>query len=165
MEKVVKVKSTKEMAKLGRQIGKRLSGGEVLLLAGSLGAGKTTLAKGILEGAGVKKGFSPTFILDATFPIKGKKNLKEIHHLDLYRLKDKAELLTLGVYDTVGNQDAVVIIEWADRFPEYFASLLKNGRINARIDKLKGNERSLYFSARGKQHENLLKNIFIDFNR
>lgn len=145
MKKELAVKTEAELTALGETIGNNLSGGEVIELAGPLGAGKTTLAKGILKGAGAAAGFSPTFILNATFPVSGKDRLKEIHHLDLYRLKDASELTTLGLYDIIGQPYAAVIIEWADRFQiehvkDKITIVITPGSDGSRKLKITGNE-------------------------
>jgi tRNA threonylcarbamoyladenosine biosynthesis protein TsaE len=116
MQTRIIAENEEQMHALGKCIGQNLRGGEKIALICNLGAGKTTLAKAVLEGAGIeKKGSSPTFILDAVYKVE-KDNLSEIHHLDLYRLKDKSELLTLGLMDLLNEKDVAVLVEWADRF-------------------------------------------------
>ncbi len=163
MKKVIKVKNEEKMTKLGQVIGQCLQGGEVVALIGNLGAGKTTLAKGILKGTGVKRGFSPTFILDATFKTK-RAALKEIHHLDLYRLKSAEELIPLGVYDAIGRPESAFIIEWADRFPELLKAFPKMGKMTIIIKEVLGNERSLLVQTTGKKHEKILDYIASHLN-
>lgn len=141
------------MEHLGDILGQNLKGGEVIELVGPLGAGKTTLAKAILKGAGVKtSGFSPTFILNATFTVPGRGRLKEIHHLDLYRLKNESELTTLGLYDIMGRPNTATIIEWADRFP---VKSLKD-KITIEISPQKDGRRLVKIT----DDENIWQNIF-----
>ena len=123
-----KIGSAREMTALGKALGKNLKGGEIIELIGPLGAGKTTLAKGILAGAGAASGFSPTFVLDAVHKT-AKRKIREIHHLDLYRLKSPDELITLGLEDLTNQKNTVLVIEWAERFK----LLPKNDKLKARI--------------------------------
>ena len=99
--------SPEEMRELGRQIGKILMPGEVLGVVGELGAGKTHLTQGIMEGLGSSDAAaSPTFSL----------RLRACH-FDFYRLKDESELLGIG-WDEYLDGDAVLIVEWANLFPD-----------------------------------------------
>ncbi|HHV79380.1 MAG TPA: tRNA (adenosine(37)-N6)-threonylcarbamoyltransferase complex ATPase subunit type 1 TsaE [Firmicutes bacterium] len=112
-------KSEKDTLELGRSIGRLLKGGEVICLAGPLGAGKTCLARGILEGAGVRSGIrSPSF--NIMYLHKGR---IPVYHFDVYRLDDPSEAWELGLDEAVGG-DAAVIIEWADRLGDWAKSHL-----------------------------------------
>ena len=100
--------SEEQTIRLGEDIGKNLQGGEVLCLKGDLGAGKTTLVKGIAKGMGILEGYqvrSPTFTIVNEYPTqKG-----ALIHIDLYRVKD------VQVEEFLGK--GVVVIEWAENFP------------------------------------------------
>ncbi len=105
--------SEEESIALGRRIAERLPRRAVVLLIGGLGAGKTTLAKGIAEGLGAATAdevSSPTFTLIHEYGPR-------LYHMDLYRLETAAELATLGL-DEIFDRDAVVLIEWGERFPD-----------------------------------------------
>lgn len=93
-------------------------------MIGNLGAGKTTLAKGIVEGLGASAAdevSSPTFTLIHEYS-------PSVHHIDLYRLETAAEAATLGL-DDIFDREAVVLIEWGERFPE----LMPPDRIEIRL--------------------------------
>ena len=97
---------------LGRQIARELPSRAVVLLIGNLGAGKTTLAKGIVSGLGAAapdEVSSPTFTLIHEYG-------PNVYHIDLYRLDEEREVATLGL-DEIISRDAVVLIEWGERFP------------------------------------------------
>lgn len=100
------------MVALGREIAATLAGGEVLGLVGDLGAGKTHLVRGILEGLGAgDPAASPTFSLvhehsDGRVPAA---------HFDFYRMKSPDEALGMG-WDEYLAGGAVLLVEWADRF-------------------------------------------------
>lgn len=115
----------KKTRDIGRTLATHLLPGDILLLHGELGAGKTTLVKGIAEGLGVKDEItSPTFTLMNVYEIKseivGREN-QHLIHIDTYRLEEPQELLDIGVTDYLGASDTICIIEW----PEKIASLLE----------------------------------------
>lgn len=106
--------SEEETIELGQRIARELPRRAVVLLIGNLGAGKTTLAKGIVSGlsaAPVEEVSSPTFTLIHEYG-EGR-----VYHIDLYRLDTAAEVATLGL-DEIFDREAVVLIEWGERFPE-----------------------------------------------
>jgi len=108
--------SEEETLALGEHIASLLPRKAVVLLTGDLGAGKTTLAKGIVKGLGAAAAedvSSPTFTLIHEYgdPVR-------VYHIDLYRLDHPRELATLGL-EEIFEREAVVIVEWADKFPEY----------------------------------------------
>ena len=104
--------SEEETVALGRRLAAELSG--VVLLIGDLGAGKTTLAKGIVEGSGVATAdevSSPTYTLIHEY---GEEN--PVHHVDLYRLDEEREAGRLGLEELFAG-GGLVLLEWAERFP------------------------------------------------
>lgn len=107
--------SPEETFALGEKLGKSCQGGEVILLLGNLGAGKTCFTQGLAYGLGVKgKVNSPTFNLMKIYKIK----LGTLCHIDAYRLNSGHDLEMIGVDDYLGRQDSVVVIEWAERVKE-----------------------------------------------
>jgi tRNA threonylcarbamoyladenosine biosynthesis protein TsaE len=98
---------------LGERLAVELPRRGVVLLIGNLGAGKTTLAKGIAKGRGAAEHdevSSPTFTLIHEYGAG-------VYHIDLYRLDEAREVATLGL-DELFDRDALVLIEWGERFPE-----------------------------------------------
>jgi tRNA threonylcarbamoyladenosine biosynthesis protein TsaE len=97
--------------RLGRRLGALLRPGDVVGLIGDLGAGKTRLARGACEGAGVDPGdvSSPTFAIVQTY-----RGRLPVHHADLYRVGDADELFATGFVDLLGGEGAM-LVEWADR--------------------------------------------------
>lgn len=110
-------KTEKQTFNLGKKIARSLKGGEVLALTGDLGAGKTIFTKGLAEGLGVKKIVtSPTFILMNVYNVRNQKSeIKNLVHIDCYRLNDASELEDIGATEYFGQVDTVVIIEWAEK--------------------------------------------------
>lgn len=109
----LKVVSADETRDLGRQISELLKGGEILLLNGPLGAGKTCLIQGLCEGLAVtEEVVSPTFTLVNTYPGRLK-----VHHLDFYRVEEGDDLTDIGVpdiLDEVWDGEAVLLVEWPE---------------------------------------------------
>lgn len=100
-----------ELVDWGRRLGKQVNPPLVITLSGDLGAGKTTLARAICEGFGVREDVtSPTFALVHTYEApRG-----PVHHLDLYRLDGPRDLQNIA-WDDLLSARALVIIEWPDR--------------------------------------------------
>jgi tRNA threonylcarbamoyladenosine biosynthesis protein TsaE len=119
--------SEAETIALGEQLARELPRRGVVLLIGNLGAGKTTLAKGIVHGlcaTPADEVSSPTFTLIHEF------GNGLVFHIDLYRLDELRELATLGL-DEIFDRDAVVLIEWGERFPEILPRMRTEIRIRA----------------------------------
>lgn len=105
------VKNATEMMAIGEQIGKLLRGGEVIELVGDVGAGKTTLVKGIGVGMCVDDDVqSPSFTLSRVY---GARDGLSLHHYDFYRLSD-AGIMSYELSESIDDSKAVTIIEWAD---------------------------------------------------
>jgi tRNA threonylcarbamoyladenosine biosynthesis protein TsaE len=128
--------SDEETRAVGRELAGVLPESGVVLLIGELGAGKTTLTKGIVEGRGVASPddvSSPTFTLIHEYgqPVR-------IYHVDLYRLETVAEVLRLGLEDLF-DTPSLVLIEWGERFPD----LWPPGSLAIRLFHLGDDNRSL----------------------
>lgn len=116
--------SPQETFAYGKKLSAKLKGGDILLLSGELGAGKTSLIKGLAAGLGIKNEItSPTFALMNIYKVKSPKSkVQSLVHIDTYRLKDENELIEIGVEDYLGHPDTICAIEW----PEKISGLLKN---------------------------------------
>ena len=126
-----------ETIELGRRLASELPQRGVVLLIGNLGAGKTTLAKGIAEGRGAAHSdevSSPTFTLIHEYG--GQSGEACVYHIDLYRLDEARAVESLGL-DELFERDALTLIEWGERFPE----LMPRERTEIRICVLADGER------------------------
>jgi tRNA threonylcarbamoyladenosine biosynthesis protein TsaE len=117
--------SEAETIELGRRLAGELPARGVVLLIGNLGAGKTTLAKGIASGRGAA---SPDEVSSPTFTLIHEYGNGRVYHVDLYRLDEPRELATLGL-EELFDRDALVLIEWGERFP----NLMPRERTEIRI--------------------------------
>src|SRR5689334_24230274 len=109
--------SPDETFNYGRQLGARLEGGEILLLSGPLGAGKTMLVKGICAALGIAEDevTSPSFTL--VNPYAGR---LQLYHIDLYRLDEGASAAhAVDLDELLSDERAVIVIEWAERMGPY----------------------------------------------
>jgi len=127
--------SNDETVELGRMIARSLPKKACVLLIGNLGAGKTTLAKGIIHGLGFAE---PDEVVSPTFTLIHEYGGGRIYHIDLYRLDKPEQVATLGL-DDIFDRDAVVLIEWGERFPE----LLPRLRIEIRLTAVGDDERQI----------------------
>jgi len=128
--------SEEETIALGERLALTLPRHAAVLLIGELGAGKTTLAKGIVKGlnaAPVEEVSSPTFTLIHEYG-----SPPAVYHVDLYRLESAREVATLGL-DELFERDAVVLVEWGERFPQ----LMPPERIEIRLRALEGDYREI----------------------
>ncbi len=109
--------STEETEKFGIELSTKLKGGDIVLLSGNLGAGKTALVKGIAKGFGIKNTItSPTFTLMNLYPISHKQSaISQMVHIDTYRLKEETELAEIGAEDYLGKPNTICLIEWPDK--------------------------------------------------
>ncbi|HYM67707.1 MAG TPA: tRNA (adenosine(37)-N6)-threonylcarbamoyltransferase complex ATPase subunit type 1 TsaE [Patescibacteria group bacterium] len=110
--------SAAETEAAGAELGRRLRAGDVVLLSGELGAGKTTFVRGLASGVGSDAAVaSPTFQLVRIYPGR-----VQLAHVDLYRVESDAELAVLGL-DELAEQGAV-IVEWGERLEVPGAALI-----------------------------------------
>ena len=141
------VSSSKEMTQeLGSFVASFVKPGEVILLTGDLGAGKTTFAGGLGHGFGLNEEIiSPTFnILKCYFKAK-----IPMYHIDAYRLE--GQNLELGLEEYIEG-DGVCLIEW----PQYIESLLPDERLEISIHHLGGDNREFNFSSTDKRFDELM---------
>ena len=128
-------RSEEETIELGRQIARELPRRAIVLLIGNLGAGKTTLAKGILSGLGAAE---PDEVTSPTFTLIHEYGGGRAYHIDLYRLDTPQQVATLGL-EEIFDREGVVLIEWGEKFPELFPA----GRIEIHLRALSDSIRQI----------------------
>ena len=132
---------------IGELLGRHAEPGDVFLLVGDLGSGKTRLTKGIAKGLDIKEEIrSPTFVL-----VTSHFGRMPLYHIDLYRLDHVAEVLDIGLEEYTGA-DGVSAIEWADRAIEAFEHDVL--RIDFKYDGIRS--RSITMNPNGQRYVNLL---------
>lgn len=137
------VENAAAMRQLGRELAALLSIGDVVLLHGDLGAGKTTLTQGVADGLGVEGPVqSPTFTLVREHETPGIR----LYHLDLYRLDDPGELEDIGYEVFINPPDGVSLIEWPERAGDW----LPDRFLLIQIEHLGGDRRSVRITHHGE---------------
>ena len=140
-------RSPEETHSIGKTLGEHAEPGHVFLLVGGLGAGKTSLTRGVLWGLGTEEyARSPTFVLIAQYP--GRLTL---YHVDLYRLETADEVLELGL-DEYLYGGGVCVVEWADRAPGAFPE----NHLQIKMEHVDETTRRLSLSATSEDHAGLV---------
>ena len=144
--------SQAETIQLGRKLGALLKEGDVVALVGELGSGKTWLTKGIALGLGVRPDTvitSPSFALVNEY--EGRVTL---FHMDVYRLESLSELLSAGLEEYLYSQ-GVVVLEWADRWPE----ILTEQTLTVELRIINDHRRQITLSGRHSRVRELIEAI------
>ncbi len=142
--------SPEETQRIGAGIGEQARIGDLILLVGDLGTGKTCLTQGIARGLGLPDYTpSPSFVLVREY--QGRLNL---YHIDFYRLNDIREIAELGMGDYL-NGEGICVVEWADRALD----LLPPEHLLIRFEYLTGNGRRLQFEPRGQRYVGLVEQL------
>ncbi len=132
--KAERVCSEKELVTFARELALSLRLGDVLLLEGGLGAGKTTLAQKIIHALRPEEpatSGSPSFPIAFEIPITAQSRLI---HVDLYRIETFQELEQTGVLDSVGSPDCIALVEWGSLFKELTRGVSRDSLIHVSIE-------------------------------
>ena len=145
--------SSRETIAIGGEIAHLLSSPMLIFLRGDLGAGKTTLVKGIaqaLDAADPDEVTSPTFTLvheyDGKRKVGGKEHDTKLYHIDLYRIPDERQLETIG-FDELAAEDAILLVEWGEKFP----SVVKRSDGEILIEHAGGDTRNITLKLKEKE--------------
>ena len=149
---IIEVKNEDQMKAFGNKIGALLCGGEILELIGDVGAGKTTLVKGIAAGLDIKENIqSPSFTINRVY--NGRDNI-ELSHYDFYRLSD-AGIMALELQEVMNDYAVVKVIEWGGAVSD----LLPVDRLSIQILATSENSRKLVIDAGGDRSRILLEGL------
>lgn len=133
------IQTAEQMEKFGQQLGARLRGGEIIELIGDIGAGKTTLTRGIARGLDISDTItSPSFTISCNYA--GRDDLT-LRHYDFYRLDD-AGIMSMELTEAANDPHGVTIIEWADTV----RNILPDDHVTISIKYLADNGRELQIS-------------------
>ncbi len=143
-------RSSEETQQLGEQLGRLVNPGDVFLLVGGLGAGKTNLTQGLARGLGVKEYTrSPTFTL-----VNEYHGRLPLYHMDLYRVESPEEIADLGLEEYLYGQ-GVAVIEWADRA----VFLWPKEYLLVRMEYVSPTRRRIKLEAVGSRYERLIDEL------
>lgn len=149
---LLEVKNETEMKRLGEKLGNLLAGSEIIELIGDVGAGKTTLTKGIAKGLKIDEDVqSPSFTISRVYD--GRDGLT-LAHYDFYRLHD-AGVMADELHETVRTPTTITIIEWAD----IVSGVLPADRLSIHISPLSEEARSVELKATGEKATLLLEKL------
>ncbi len=134
MERVVEIKDLDELREFAREFAKRLNDGDCVVLTGDLGSGKTTFVKELCKNFGIENVTSPSFAI-----INEYENERKIYHLDFYRIKRWEELINIGYFELIQNEEAIKFIEWGD----LFSNVLPSKRIELKFEIVEEDKRKI----------------------
>jgi tRNA threonylcarbamoyladenosine biosynthesis protein TsaE len=142
--------SPEDTQRLGKRLGELAQVGDVFLLVGRLGTGKTCLTQGIARGLGIEGGAtSPSFVI-----VKEYYGRLPLYHIDLYRLDQTEEVLELGLDEYLyGN--GICVVEWAEKG----LNVLPQEHLLIKLEHISENKRRLSFEPEGEHHLNLVSEL------
>ena len=153
----MRTESPEQTVVLGMALGAVAQPGDIILLVGDLGAGKTQFVKGIAQGLGIMEPVtSPTFNIMLSYSVDSADTTlptKTLNHFDLYRLDDVSQLEDIDYFGCLEN-DAVSVVEWGDKFPD--ALPLDYIEVALRIDEESSHVRAITTVAHGSRAVALL---------
>jgi len=148
--------SPEQTQQLGRRLGELTHAGDVFLLTGELGSGKTCLTQGIAWGLGVKEyAFSPSFVL-----IREYNGRLPLYHVDFYRLDRLQEIADLGLDEYLYGK-GVCVVEWAEKGME----LMPEKRLLINLGYVSDDERSINFEPKGQRYNRLLASLSSELDK
>ncbi len=143
-------RNPEETQELGFRLGKLAEPGDIYILTGKLGAGKTTLTQGLARGLGITDNvMSPSFVL-----IRELKGRLPLHHIDLYRLDKIEEISELGLDEYLYGR-GVSVIEWGEKA----GGIVPEESLSIEINYVSDNEREIIIKANGARYRKLLQEL------
>ncbi|UCH50623.1 MAG: tRNA (adenosine(37)-N6)-threonylcarbamoyltransferase complex ATPase subunit type 1 TsaE [Chloroflexota bacterium] len=149
-------RSQEQTQRLGMRLGELAQTGDLFLLTGNLGSGKTCLTQGIAWGLGVKEyAFSPSFVIMREY--HGRLTL---YHIDFYRLERVEEIADLGLDEYLYGK-GVCVVEWAEKG----MAVLPEEHLLIDLSYISDTERSISFEPKGKRYIQILKTLNLDIKK
>lgn len=149
---ITEVASTEAMMKFGARVGALCSGGEVIVLVGDIGAGKTTFTKGLARALGIEEEVqSPTFTISRVYDARDGLRLA---HYDFYRLNDPG-VMAMELAETAQDPAVITVIEWADEV----ANVLPLDQLMIKITTLSEESRRVELTASGDKSRDVLEQL------
>ncbi len=150
MDIVLTTHNPEETQELGRRIGEMAQSGDVILLTGELGTGKTCLTQGIAWGLGIKEhALSPTFVI-----MREMYGRLPLYHMDLYRLERLEETNDLGL-DDYFYSEGICVVEWAEKA----LALMPSDHLLIEMSYISDTERKMLLKPRGQKYEKIAVNL------
>ena len=135
-EKISISSSEEETTKFADDFAKELKKGEIILLNGDLGSGKSVFARGVIRSFGVKKQIpSPTFTIVNEYDT----DFCKLYHFDMYRLEEVEEAIAIGVDEIFEDKESIKLVEW----PEKVWQIIPNKVIKVNIEKIDDTKRKI----------------------
>lgn len=135
-EKIFISSSEEETTKFADDFAKELKKGEIILLNGDLGSGKSVFARGVIRSFGVKKQIpSPTFTIVNEYDT----DFCKLYHFDMYRLEEVEEAIAIGVDEIFEDKESIKLVEW----PEKVWQIIPNKVIKVNIEKIDDTKRKI----------------------
>ncbi len=145
--------SDAQTIRIGQRLGEHIQPGDVLLLIGHFGVGKTQLVKGIVQGLdSTDLVTSPSFVIINEYQSHKHRPAPRIYHIDLYRIENSAELATIGL-DEILNSQNICLIEWAERAADW----LPGEHLTIYMKHLDETKRVLRFDPQGERYRQLVE--------
>jgi tRNA threonylcarbamoyladenosine biosynthesis protein TsaE len=146
--------SPEQTRAFGTQLGRLLNPGDLVLLNGDIGAGKTTFTQGLARGLHVSGPVqSPTFTLVVEHPARVNSTLTRLYHIDLYRLADANDAATFGLEEYVDDASAITAVEW----PERASAALPDAYLLVELGYVADSKRQLRVTPRGERYAALVE--------
>lgn len=129
-EKIYLTSSDEDTRHLASKLTSNFTGGDVLLLYGSMGSGKTTFTQGVATILGIHRLTSPTYVILNQYDVKINSPIKTLNHFDLYRLESDDQLKSVNFEEIISDPESLSIVEWPEKLNNlprhYFKIIIKS---------------------------------------